>query len=185
MQQNKITDNFQESSSVWGAAEDLGWKSNLEKISFEVFTETYTGFYCHWEFIPNVGCSNRETNLAQVQFSSGNLKLLWGRWSELSGDVRLIDFSHPFVLATMSVATNQWIVTVINTEALHVDYLRSHWCVSTWHMWLVACDIDNNNKTIGDGRLSLWLSFEVITHFFIIAYFDVISGPISQCLRII
>ena len=45
---------------------------------------------CGWEFIPNDGCSNRESTLAQVQFSSGNRTLLWGRWSELSGDVRKV-----------------------------------------------------------------------------------------------
>ena len=54
-------------------------KSNFEEISFEMFTErgkTFTIFQCGWEFIPNDGCSNRECTLAQVQFSSGNRKLL-------------------------------------------------------------------------------------------------------------
>ena len=40
-----------------------------------MFTErgkTFTRFQCGWEFIPNDGCSNRESTLAQVQFSSGN-----------------------------------------------------------------------------------------------------------------
>ena len=58
-----------------------------------MFTErgkTFTRFQCGWEFIPNDGCSNRESTLAQVQFSSGNRKLLWGRSSELSGDVRKV-----------------------------------------------------------------------------------------------
>ena len=38
-----------------------------------MFTErgkTFTIFQCGWEFIPNDGCSNRESTLAQVQFSS-------------------------------------------------------------------------------------------------------------------
>ena len=54
-------------------------KSNFEEISFEVFTERgkpFIRFQCSWEFIPNDGCSNRESTLAQVQFSSGNRKLL-------------------------------------------------------------------------------------------------------------
>ena len=54
------------------------WKSNFEEISFEMFTErgkTFTRFQCGWEFIPNDGCSNRESTLAQVQLSSGNKKL--------------------------------------------------------------------------------------------------------------
>ena len=54
-------------------------KRNFEEISFEMFTErgnTFTRFQCGWEFIPNDGCSNRESTLAQVQFSSGNRKLL-------------------------------------------------------------------------------------------------------------
>ena len=55
------------------------WKSKFEEISFEMFTErgkTFTRFQCGWEFIPNDGCSNRESTLAQVQFSSVNRKLL-------------------------------------------------------------------------------------------------------------
>ena len=38
-----------------------------------MFTErgkTFTRFQCGWLFIPNDGCSNRESTLAQVQFSS-------------------------------------------------------------------------------------------------------------------
>ena len=35
-------------------------------------------------------CSNRKITLAQVQFGYGNRKLLWGRWSQLSGDVRKV-----------------------------------------------------------------------------------------------
>ena len=57
----------------------LRWKNKFEEISFEIFTErgkTFTRFQCGWEFIPNDGCSNRESTLAQVQFSSGNRKLL-------------------------------------------------------------------------------------------------------------
>ena len=38
--------------------------------------KTFTIFQCGWEFIPNDGCSNRESTLAQVQFNSGNRKLL-------------------------------------------------------------------------------------------------------------
>ena len=60
-------------------ADYLRWKSNFEEISFEMFTErgkTFTRCQCGWEFIPNDGCSNRESTLAQVQFSSGNRKLL-------------------------------------------------------------------------------------------------------------
>ena len=58
-----------------------------------MFTErdkTLTRFQCGWEFNPNDGCSNRESTLAQVQFNSGNRKLLCGRRSELSGDVRKV-----------------------------------------------------------------------------------------------
>ena len=65
--------------SFKGPSTILRWKSNFEEISFEMFTErgkTFTRFQCGWEFIPNDGCSNRESMLAQVQFSSGNRKLL-------------------------------------------------------------------------------------------------------------
>ena len=40
--------------------------------------KTFTRFQSGWEFIPNDGCSNRESTLAQVQFSSWNKKLLSG-----------------------------------------------------------------------------------------------------------
>ena len=54
-----------------------------------------TRFQCGWEFIPNDGCSNRESTRVHVQFSSRNRQLLWGRWSELSGDVRKVqETSH-------------------------------------------------------------------------------------------
>ena len=67
---------MQGSSSVYGAADYL---SNFEEISFLIFTErckNFTRFQSGWEFIPNDGCSNRESTLVQVQFSSGNRKLL-------------------------------------------------------------------------------------------------------------
>ena len=51
----------------------------MKNICFEMITErskTFTRFQCGWEFIPNDGCSNRESTLAHVQFSSGNRKLL-------------------------------------------------------------------------------------------------------------
>ena len=66
-------------SASLGTADYLRWKSNFEEISFEMFTErgkTFTRFQCCCEFIPNDGCSNRESTLAQVQFSSGNRTLL-------------------------------------------------------------------------------------------------------------
>ena len=37
--------------------------------------KTFRRFQCGWEFIPNDGCSNRESTLAQVQLSSGNRKM--------------------------------------------------------------------------------------------------------------
>ena len=64
---------------IRGAADYLRWKSNFEEISFEMFTERgkiFTRFQCGWEFIPNDGSSNSKSTLAQVQFSSGNRKLL-------------------------------------------------------------------------------------------------------------
>ena len=47
----------------------------MEK-QFEICTErgkTFTRLQCRWESVPNVGCSNREGTLAQVQFSSGTM----------------------------------------------------------------------------------------------------------------
>ena len=42
---------------------------------FESHDYTVINFFkCHWEFIPNAGCSNRERPFAHVQFSSGNNK---------------------------------------------------------------------------------------------------------------
>ena len=47
-------------------------ESNFEEISFEMFTErgkTFTRFQCGWKFIPNDGCSNRESTLAHFHFT--------------------------------------------------------------------------------------------------------------------
>ena len=79
---NKTSNHIQEPGTYRGQhqfKEPPTMKSNFEKISFDMFTErgkTFTRFQCGWEFIPNDGCSNRESTLAQVQFSSGNRRLL-------------------------------------------------------------------------------------------------------------
>ena len=68
-------------------------KNNFKKISFYVFTKRTIlshNFNVVWKFIPNAGDSFRESTLALVQFSCANIKLLWGRWSELPGDVRKV-----------------------------------------------------------------------------------------------
>ena len=67
------------------AVNRLRWKSNFESIRFDIFTErgnTFTRLECRWESVPNVGCSNRESMLGQVQFNSGNIAL---RYSMLCG----------------------------------------------------------------------------------------------------
>ena len=54
-----------------------------------MFTErgkTFTRFQCGWEFIPNDGCSNRESTLAQVQFSSLSTRI----------NIQLSSFQHVF-----------------------------------------------------------------------------------------
>ena len=58
------------------------WKSE-----FEIFTErveTFTRFLCSWELVPNAGCSNRESTLAQVQFCSGNRNITCCEVDDLS-----------------------------------------------------------------------------------------------------
>ena len=105
MQQNKIVNQFQESETYgihrqWGASDYLGWKSNFEKKRFEIFTErgkTFTRCQCRCKFVPNVACRT-ESTLAQVQFSPWNRKLLWGRRSELTGDVRKVQETSQIML---------------------------------------------------------------------------------------